>query len=205
MIVTVSRAYGAAALAVCRLVAERLGYRLVNEELPVVVAARLGTSAEIVETVSERPRPFSERVLAQLGGGVPETAQPSTSTDHDLLSATRHQIEEIVREIAMEGDAVINGRMAGTILRDWPNVLRVFLHAPLPWRIARVMESLHCDEPAARAEIARIDEARRTYAKEQYRVNWGEARNYDLVLDTARFGVSGAADVIVAAVRAAGA
>jgi cytidylate kinase len=205
VIVTVSRAYGAAALAVCRQVAERLGYRLVNEELPVVVAARLGTSTEIVETVSQRPRSFGERVLAQLGGAVPETAQPSTATDHDLLSATRHQIEEIVREVATEGNAVIIGRMAGTILRDWPGVLRVFLHAPLPWRIAHVMESLHCDEPAARAEIARIDEARRTYAKEQYRVNWGEARNYDLVIDTARFGISGTADVIVAAVRVAGA
>jgi len=76
MIVTISRAYGAGALAVAHALAERLGYRLVDEQLPVVAASRLGTSADVVQTVSERPRGFGERVLEQLGGGVPEAAQP---------------------------------------------------------------------------------------------------------------------------------
>lgn len=203
MIVTVSRAYGAAALAVCRAAAAQLGYRLVSQELPVVVAARLGTSSEAVETASERPRSFGERVLEQLGGGVPETAQPATATDQTLTAESRRVIEETVREIAAEGDAVIVGRMAGAILGPRPDVVRVFLHAPLAWRTAHVAESLGCDLGEARAEIARIDEARRTYAKEQYRVSWGDARAYDLVLDTSRFGVDGSAALIVAAVRAA--
>ncbi|BDE07303.1 hypothetical protein WPS_25790 [Vulcanimicrobium alpinum] len=205
MIVTVSRAYGASALDVCRLVAEQTSYRLVNEELPVVVAARLGTSAEMVETVSDRPRPFGQRVLDQLGGALPETAQPSVTTDRDLARETRRGIDALVREIAAEDNAIILGRVAGTILCEWSNVVRVFLSAPLPWRIARVMESLQCDEHTARAEIARIDEARRTYAKEHYRVTWGDPRNYDIVLDTSRFGVTGTATLIVAAVRAASA
>jgi cytidylate kinase len=100
---------------------------------------------------------------------------------------------------------VINGRMAGAVLGAGPDVLRVFLHAPVAWRAVRVAASLHCSDGEARAEIARIDEARRTYAKEQYRVVWGDPRNYDLVLDTSRWGPPGAAAVIVAAVRAAGA
>ena len=203
MIVTVSRAYGASALDVSRTAAERLGYRLVDKELPVMVALRLGTSADVVETVQDRPRSFGVRVLEQLGGGLPEVAQPAASTDDELVAETRRATEDAVREAAAPGNAVIVGRMAGTILGRRPDVLRVFVHAPLAWRVAHVAESLGVGESAARDEIARIDEARATYAKEQYRVTWGDPRNYDLVLDTSRFGVGGSAEIIVAAVHAA--
>ena len=202
MIVTVSRAYGASGLEVSRAAAERLGYRLVDKELPVLVALRLGTSADVVETAQDRPRSFGARVLEQLGGGLPEVTQPAASTD-DLVAQTRRVTEEAVRDAAEAGDAVILGRVAGTILSGRPDLLRVFVHAPLAWRAVHVAESLGMDESTARTEIARIDEARRTYAKEQYRVNWGDPRNYDLVIDTSRFGVSGSAGVIVAAVHAA--
>ncbi|MBV8644166.1 MAG: hypothetical protein JO225_09670, partial [Candidatus Eremiobacteraeota bacterium] len=57
----------------------------------------------------------------------------------------------------------------------------------------------------ARVEIARIDEASKTYAREGYRVSWNDPRIYDLVLDTARFGVDVSAAIVVAAARALGA
>ena len=199
MIVTISRMYGASALAVSRRVAELLGYRLVDDQLPVVAASLLGTSADVVQTLAERPRRYGERVLEQLGGGVPEAAQPPAADD--VPGETRRAIEEAVREEAQGGNAVIVGRMAAAILGRRPDVVRVFVHAPLEWRIAHVAESLGVGEAAAREEIARIDEARRTYAREGYRVNWGDPRNYDLVLDTSRFGIEGTAQIIVTAVR----
>jgi CMP/dCMP kinase len=202
VIVTISRAYGASALAVSRAVAEKLAYRLVDEQLPVVAASLLGTSADVVQTATERPRGFGERVLEQLGGGVPEASQPPASDDSP--AQTRRAIEEAVREEAAAGNAVIVGRMGGTILGPRPDVLRVFIKAPLDWRVAHVAQSLAIDAAAAREEISRIDEARRTYAREGYRVTWGDPRNYDLVVDTAKFGIDGTAAVIVAAVRTAG-
>ncbi|HEY0615602.1 MAG TPA: cytidylate kinase family protein, partial [Candidatus Elarobacter sp.] len=105
VIVAISRAYGAGALAVARAVAQRLGYRLVDEELPTVAAGLLGTSADVVQTLAERPRGFGERVLEQLGGGVPEAAQPPAADPEP--AETRQAIEEAVREEALAGDAVI--------------------------------------------------------------------------------------------------
>jgi cytidylate kinase len=204
MIVAVSREYGAAAMGVCSAVADALGYRLVSRELPVVVAARLGMRADMVESVSERPRPFAERVLDQFSGGLPETSQPGSSVEYDLTAETRRALETAVREVAAAGNAVIVGRLAGIILGSRPDVLRVFLHAPLAWRVAHVAASFACAEAEARVEIGRIDEARRTYAKEAHQVVWDDRRNYDLMLQTSRFGVQGSADLIVAAVRSAG-
>ena len=40
MVITISREYGAEGRAVTHGLAERLGYRLLDEDLPVVVAAR---------------------------------------------------------------------------------------------------------------------------------------------------------------------
>jgi cytidylate kinase len=204
VIVTVSRYYGAGALAIARRAAERLGYRLVHDELPVVVAARLGTSTEIVERAEGRAPSFGDRVLAQLGGGVPELAQPASPTGVEVGVELRSAIEDAVREAAGGGNAIVLGRMAGTVLAGRADLLRVFLHAPLPWRIAHVAASLGVGEAQARAEIVRIDEARRTYAREGYRVSWDDPRNYDLVIDTSRFGVEGTSELIVTAVDAAG-
>jgi cytidylate kinase len=192
-------------LAVSRRAAALLGYRLVHDALPVVVAARLGMPADVVESVADRPPSFGERVLAQLGGAVPETAQPGARTDCDIAIETRRAIEDAVRDAVEGGDVIVLGRMASAILAGRADLVRVFLQAPLGWRVTNVAASLGVSEGAARAEIARIDEARRTYAREGYRVTWGDPRNYDLVVDVSRFGIEGAAELIVAAVRATGA
>jgi cytidylate kinase len=205
VIVTISRCYGASSRAVSRRAADRLGYRLVHDELPVVVAARLGMPADVVESVADRPPSFGERVLVQLGGALPETAQPAAPTDTDIATETRRAIEDAVRAVVAGGDVIVLGRMASAILAGSPDVVRVFLHAPLGWRVANVARSLEVSDAVARAEIARIDEARRTYAREGYRVTWGDPRNYDLVVDVSRFGIEGTAELIVAAVRATGA
>jgi cytidylate kinase len=203
LIVTVSREYGAAAQAVARALAAILTYRLVDEELPRLIAARLGMPAEVVESVENRAPGFGERLLAGLSGAVPELAQAAILPAEDLTAAYRREVERIVREAAAGGDAIILGRLANAILGPRPDLVRVFVYAPLPWRIAYVSASFGCDANAARSEIARIDEARRTYARERYNMAWADLRNYDLAVDTARFGVDGAAHVIACAVRSA--
>jgi cytidylate kinase len=203
MVVTISREYGAAAQAVARALAAKLGYRLVDDELPRAVASRLGTSTDVVESVENRPPGFGERVLARLTAALPELSAPAAPPVDDMAAGYRREIERLVHEAAHEGDVVIVGRIANAILGARPDVVRVFLFAPLAWRIAHVRASLDVDEAHARSEIARIDEARREYASEQYRVTWGDFAHYDLLLDTARYGIEATAGIIAAAVQAA--
>jgi cytidylate kinase len=179
--------------------AELLTYRLVDEELPRLIAARLGMPSDFVETFENRAPGFAERVLAGMSGAVPEVAAPAD----DLTGAYRREVEELVRAAADAGDAVVLGRMGSAILAERRDLVRVFVYAPLAWRIVNVSTSLGCSAAVARAEISRIDEARRAFAREHYRMAWGELRNYDLALDTARYGVDGTARVIAGAVRAA--
>ncbi len=174
-----------------------------DEELPRLVAARLGTSSEIIESLENRAPGFAQRVLAGLSGALPEVAQPPPPAAGDLLRAYRREIERLIADTALAGDAIILGRLGNAILGPRADLVRVFIHAPLAWRIANVSASLGCTAQAARAEIARVDEASRTYAREHYRMAWGERQNYDLTVDTSRYGVEGTAGVIAGAVRAA--
>jgi hypothetical protein len=88
MIITISREYGAAGRAVTHALAELLGYRLLDEDLPVVVAARLGTSPEAVDGIEYRRVGFGQRLLRSLSAAVPEAFQP-TPQDDDLHELTQ--------------------------------------------------------------------------------------------------------------------
>lgn len=200
MIVTVSNQYGTGALAVARQAAAELGYRLVDQELPVVVAKRLHTSPEAVTASEDPSRNLGERLISGLEMGTPELSLASRepSFDRDCL----REVQLAVREFAAQGNVIIMGRGAHAILGRRDDVLRVFLHAPLNWRIHHIIGALQVAEKDAAAEVERIDRARRAYLRDYYQIEWGDPQYHDLCIDTARFGVQGTAALIVAAVNA---
>ena len=195
MIVTLSREYGAAALAVARGLGERLGYRVVNNDLPVVVATRLGISEETAAQIDAGPPPLVERMVYDLAMATPQThllTVPIEAIDAPYV----REVERAVREFADRGDCVIVGRSAGAVLGRRSDVLRVFLTAPIEWRVAHLREALQFDERTAKSEIQRIDSAREAYVARWYQSAWRDLRKYDLVVDTSRVGVDGAIGVI---------
>ena len=198
MIITISREYGAAGRAVTRGLAERLGYRLLDEDLPVVVAARLGTSPETVEGMQYQQVGFGQRLLRSLSVAMPEAFQPASEIE-DLGAVTQREIARLMHEAADAGNVIVVGRLGNMVLRERPGLLRVFLNSPLAWRIEHIALSLGITEAAARTEIARVDGGRRNYAREHCDFKWGDPHHYDLVLDVSRFGVDGAIALIDAA------
>lgn len=199
MLITISNRYGCGALEIARRVADGLGCELVDEQLPVVVAKRLRTSAEAVERAEDTVRTMSERMVQMLELATPElsAAQGEPSFDQVCL----REVQEAVRQYAARGNAVIFGRGANAILGRRPGVLRVFMDAPLDWRLHRVMETHGVDERVARSEITRVDRMRTQYMRFHYDLDWGDLENYDLALDTSAFGVEGSAAIILAAAR----
>jgi cytidylate kinase len=205
VIVTISREYGAAGLAVAYDAAGALGYELLTDDLPATVAARLGTSLEEVAARVQSDPPLSERMLSDLGAATPEIMSGAAMGGIDFDEDVRRQVEAALRERAAQGNVVILGRIANAILAGQPNLLRVFLTAPREWRIARLMETFGFSPDQAAQELDRTDVARRRSAKDRHKIVWGDPRFYDLIADTSRFGIDGTVAIIVAAARAAGA
>jgi len=204
VIVTISREYGAAGLAVADGVAAALGLELLTDELPKTVAARMGTSPDLVTARAADEPTFTERILSRLGAGTPELVAPGApDLPDDFDEALRREIERAIRERAARGEVVFLGRNAGAILGKRPDLVRVFLTAAFDWRVARIVESFGQTEAQARADIERIDARRKKFARERYKIAWGDAGSYDLALDVSRFGIEGTVALIVAAVRRA--
>ena len=81
----------------------------------------------------------------------------------------------IIQKIANNGSCVIVGRVADYVLRGYDNVFRVFLRAPLDFRIRRVGEVYGDTPEGAKRNIRCSDRARASYYRHISGRKWGAA------------------------------
>lgn len=104
--------------------------------------------------------------------------------------------DKIIKKIADSGSCVIVGRAGSYVLKDYKNVIKIFVKAPKEFRIKRVMEVYNDTEKDAKKHIRKSDKARAAYYKHISNRKWGDAKNYDLVLDSS-IGLEESANIIV--------
>ena len=88
------------------------------------------------------------------------------------------------------------GRAVDYVLKDYKNVIRVFIHAPKEYRIARVMTAYGDTPREAKRNIRRSDKARASYYKHISGKRWSDARQYHLTVDSS-VGIAETADSIL--------
>ena len=76
-------------------------------------------------------------------------------------------------------------------------MVKVFIHADLDHCIENVKEYNGVDDAEARALIARIDRERAQYHRHFTKMEWNDARNYDICLNTSKVSVEQCIDIIV--------
>jgi cytidylate kinase len=204
MLITISREYGAGGAEVARLVAEGLGWRLVDNELLDRIAARAGLSPDDVKDREERVPGFVERLARTLVAATPELFPPPQAEgtvpklqEIDLVRIT----ESVVAEVASEGRVVLVGRAAAAVLASERDALHVRLVAPKEFRINAVANRLGIPPGEAEKILDETDRARARYHRQYYQRDSRDPVGYHMVLNTAALGVDGAARLVVAAVK----
>ncbi len=92
-------------------------------------------------------------------------------------------------------------RRADQVLRDRPNVVRVFITAQLEDRVSTVSEEQHLRMANARKKVEEIDKLRANYYGELNGKVWGQADNYDVCLNISAIDEAGAVFMIEKAVE----
>lgn len=92
-----------------------------------------------------------------------------------------------IRKIANTTDAVIIGRSADYILEENKNLIKIFIYAPINYRIKNIMRNYGDDELSAKKYIMSSDRTRSNYYSAIANGVWGDKNNYDLCID-ARIG-----------------
>ena len=205
-VVTISHTTGAGGQAIGRTVADRLGFRYIDEEIITLAARKEGVDAELVAD-TERRKGFLARLFSGLtetpvdvgvpGSGmvVPDEALTHRSEDLRLV------IIEAIHDMARRGQVVIASHAASIPLAGRADVLRALITAPFDTRVKRIAT----DSRRGRTDPARFirdnDEGRADYFQRFYGVERELPTHYDLVINTEALTPDEAADIIVVAAR----
>jgi cytidylate kinase len=199
-VVCISHAAGAGGEEVGRLVADRLGFLYVDEEIVARAADKGGVHAADVAD-EERRKSFAARALNAIAQGGGEawalgTTGPLTSWDELGSDGIRSLIRETIEQTAARGKAVIVAHAASYAIGRDDAVLRVFVTASPETREARIAEAESLDQAGAAKALKESDAGRADYLKRFYDVRAESPTHYDLVLNTDALSVEQAANLI---------
>jgi cytidylate kinase len=182
--ITIARQIGCGGAYVGQIIARQLGLRYVDREVLHLAARALGVEDAAVEASSEKLTSFWEKFFGGLTVLPPEspyTPPPVRSfTDEELF---RRKVEAL-KLIAAEEDCVIVGYGGAFVLPRHSRMVNLYFHAPLKFRLRRVMEVYNIDRHEAGRMIKESDEMRRRYFARMTDMDWTCADNYHLCIDT---------------------
>ena len=185
IIITIAREHGSSGKQIGKILAQKLGIPFYYKELTALTAQESGLDREFIADINTN----SPAILHSL--------YLSTEVIQRAVVAQ----DKVLKKIADEGSCVIVGRAADYVLKDYDNVLNLFIHAPEEYRIGRIMEVYGDSYEMAKKNVRHSDEARSSYYKKISGKTWGDRRNYHLMVD-ASIGVEKSAEAIYSFVKA---
>ena len=178
-IISISREFGSGGKEIGKRLSDKLGYSYYDSEIVTLLAKETGMSEEYIKNISEKgiyPYAF------QFAKSFSMYSRMQNYQTEILVKQTN-----ILKDIAKKGNAIIVGRGANTILKDY-NPMNIFVYANMGSRINRCKEKSKEDENMSDKElenkIKAIDENRKAFNSLISNSEWGKKENYHLCINT---------------------
>lgn len=192
-IITISRQHGSGGREIGSLLAKKLGIPYYDNELIKIAAEQSGFDEKHFHDFDKSA---TNSFLYSLVRGVQYNVQHGSSFqsfDDYIYMAQANAI----KKIAEEGPCVIIGRCADHVLADNPDLIKIFIYADNEFRVNRVMEHEGLDRKKAEDSMKKTDKRRQNYYFHHTDVNWGDAKSYNLCVDSGKFGIEKAVNTIL--------
>lgn len=183
-IITVGRECGSGGHTIGKLVADKLGIAFYDKEIVEMVAAKTKLSPDFIEANGEYFRNGSLGHIFGYGGRFASTVRTQSSLQDQMYFVQT----ELIREIAEKEPCVIVGRCADYILKERQDVLNIFIHSAMPYKVERSVREHGLEESEAAAILVKRDKARAQHYNFYTNQTWGMAQNYHLTLDSGALG-----------------
>jgi hypothetical protein len=183
-VITVEREYGSRGAEFAHRLATHLRWKLVDQCLIEEIAQKAGVSKRLAERCDERLDPWYYRFgKAFWHGSIERLPALPESEVFDSESMVRF-VREYMLKIAEEGNCVIVGRGAASLLARAPGAFHIFVYAS-QWRKVRWFEE-HFPEHAkdAERELTATDKRRAAYVKRYFDQDWTDRRLYHLMINS---------------------
>ncbi len=197
IVITIARQYGSGGRTVGEMLAKRLNIHYYDKELMKLASDDSGINEALFNNADETVKNTSLlfRIAKNVYSGelIPPENDDFTSTDNLFNYQAK-----IIRQLAQEESCVIIGRCADYVLKDFDNVLSVFVHAPHDFCMEQASKKHSMSEKELERFIAKTDKRRAEYYKYHTGREWTDARNYDLCLDCSKLGYERCVEEIIA-------
>ena len=196
LIITIGRQYGSGGREIGRKLALRLGIPFYDRERISRAAKKSGFSEDLFEQLDKRATNSLLYSLTMFGS----TGLNGMSLTDQLFLAQAN----IIREIADSGPAVLVGRCADHVLREYENRFDFFITGSVDDRLQRIQthDDYELSGKSPRAALEKMDKQRSTYYNYYTGKVWGKSDHYDLCINAGRLGVENSIEVILAYVNA---
>lgn len=196
VVITIARQYGSGGKTIGEMLADKLGVHFYNKELMKLASEDSGISEALFINADEKVKNTRLFKIAQnvySGELIPPESDDFTSTDNLFNYQAK-----IIRKLAEEESCVIVGRCADFVLKDYVNVLSVFVHAPHDFCMEQAAKKHSMSARELDRFIQKTDKHRAEYYKYHTGREWTDARNYDLCLDSSKLGFERCVEEIIA-------
>ncbi len=190
VIITIAREYGSGGHLLGEMLSKELGIKLYDKEFIHLVAEKSGINEQYIKKNEQSIPSFWLKCI--LGKNSEQSLERSLSSDDVLFVAE----SKIIQELAEKGPCIIVGRCADFVLRDYPNLIKVFCYSDLKSACVRCVQEYGVSEEKAESEIKRINHNRIAHYEYYTGEKWGEPHHYNLMINTGSIDLSVACNLI---------
>ena len=196
-VITISRQYGAGAMALGRMLAEKRGYTLASREIVQGIADKAKVSTDFVLTVEKEAGTtlsrFMTRIISSRGMVNKLLRDDSGYIDEKLYL---DYLVLTVVQIADEGNAIIMGRGSQYILRTHPDTVHILLVDEFENRVRRVEKREKIPRESAERIVRHEDKRRLNLYHRLGKQDFESPSLYHMVLNMDRISRPQAFDMI---------
>jgi cytidylate kinase len=202
-VVTISRQTGSGGSYIGYEVAKAFGFSYVDREILRRAANLLKRDVASLEECEGKSSGFIQNILRTFTLGAPGYVYVPKELpvyDRDLLILEG----KIINEIVDKHNAVIMGRGGFHLLKDRPETVHLFFHAPRDYRVERVIKAdstVNLQE--ADAKVKKSDRRRAKFMRDVVGTEWTDARNFHLCMDTSTASIAESIRMVIDFVKTA--
>lgn len=195
IVITIARQYGSGGRTIGKMLAEKMGIHFYDKELMKLASEDSGINEALFVSADEKLK--STRLFKIAHSIYQGELIPPESDDFVSTQNLFNYQAKIIKELAKEEPCVIVGRCADFILKDYDNVLSVFIHAPHEYCMEQAAKKHNMSSKELEKFIIKTDKHKAEYYKYYTGREWTDARNYDLCLDSSKLGYDRCVEEIV--------
>lgn len=198
-VITISRQFGSGGHEVGEKLARQLDVPFYDKALIAMAAKQSGLSEEVFASADEKAS--SSLLYSMVMGSYSFGARVPGINEMPINDKLFLIQSDIIKKAAEEGPCVIIGRCADYILREHGNCMNVFIHASKEERVRRSVAKKDCEERKASDFVTKKDKQRANYYNFYSNKRWDDLQNYDITIDTSRFTVDEAVELLMDAAK----